>query len=64
MKDVLNVHSKKEIPELNVYQCGTYKMHSLKEAKDISMKVITRGIKKMSNKKLSMSKKELEKANR
>ena len=64
MKDVLNVDTKKDIPELNVYQCGTYKMHSLKEAKDISMKVITRGISKMSNKKISLSEKELKKANK
>jgi len=64
MKDVLNVHTKKDIPELNVYQCGTFKMHSLREAKDIAMKVITRGISKMSNKKLSLSEKELKKANK
>ena len=33
MKDVLAVKKKSDIPELNKYQCGTYKMHSLKNAK-------------------------------
>ena len=28
MADVLKVKSEKDIPELNLYQCGTYKMHS------------------------------------
>ncbi len=63
MQDVLSVKSKKDIPELNIYQCGTYKMHSLKQAKDISKEVLDKGISKMSNKKLKMSKKELKKAN-
>jgi len=30
MRDILEVKSKKDIPELNIYQCGSYKMHSLK----------------------------------
>ena len=63
MKDVLAVESESDIPELNVYQCGTYKMHSLKEAQDIAKNVLSRGIGKMSNKKLKMSKKQLEEAN-
>jgi len=33
MKDVLKVKSEADIPELNLYQCGTYDMHSLKSAK-------------------------------
>ena len=57
MKDVLNVKSQKDIPELNVYQCGSYKMHSLKEAKEIAQKVLERGIGIMDNKKLKLSKK-------
>ena len=57
MQDVLNVKSQKDIPELNVYQCGSYKMHSLKEAKEIAQTVLDRGIGIMNNKKLKLSKK-------
>jgi len=63
MKDVTKVKSKKDIPELNLYQCGTYKMHSLKDAKNIATKVLVRGIGQMSNKKLKMSEKQLTEAN-
>jgi len=59
MKDVLKVKSQKDIPELNLYQCGSYKMHSLKEAKAIAKKVLKQGIGTMSNKKLKLSKKML-----
>ncbi|NOZ90207.1 MAG: S-ribosylhomocysteine lyase [Epsilonproteobacteria bacterium] len=55
MEDVLKVKSKKDIPELNKYQCGTYKMHSLKDAKSIAKKVLKNGIGTMSNKKLKLS---------
>jgi len=64
MKDVLGVKSEADIPELNLYQCGTYKMHSLDEAQEIADTVIERGIGKMSNKELKMSKKQLKKANK
>ena len=64
MEDVLNVKSEKDIPELNLYQCGTYKMHSLGEAQLIADKIINSGIGKMSNKKLKMSKKQLKEANK
>lgn len=57
MKDVLKVKRQKDIPELNIYQCGTCEMHSLKEAKEIAKKVLERGIGTMSNKKLKLSKK-------
>ena len=57
MKDVLRVKQQKDIPELNIYQCGTCEMHSLQEAKDIAQKVLDRGIGTMSNKKLKLSKK-------
>ena len=63
MKDVLAVESKSAIPELNLYQCGTFQMHSLKEAKEIAQNVVDKGIGKMNNKKLKMSKKQLNKAN-
>lgn len=64
MKDVLGVKSKKDIPELNEYQCGTYKMHSLGEAQEIAYNVLDRGIGEMDNKKLKMSKKQLKEANK
>ena len=35
MADVLKVKDQNQIPELNVYQCGTYTMHSLDEAQDM-----------------------------
>ena len=54
MEDVLKVKSKKDIPELNVYQCGTYKMHSLKDAKNIAKTVLKKGITIMSNKALKL----------
>jgi len=57
MKDVLSVKHQKDIPELNIYQCGTCEMHSLQEAKDIAQKVLDQGIGTMSNKKLKLSKK-------
>jgi len=59
MKDVLSVKSEADIPELNIYQCGTCKMHSLKAAQKIARKVLKRGIGVMSNKELKLSKKEL-----
>lgn len=54
MRDVLNVKSQEDIPELNIYQCGTYTMHSLDEAKEISKNVIDRGIGKMDNEELKL----------
>ncbi len=57
MEDVLNVAKQSDIPELNVYQCGTYKMHSLKEAKEIAKNVLNKGIGIMSNQDLKLSKK-------
>jgi len=44
MQDVLKVQDQNQIPELNVYQCGTYEMHSLEEAKEIAQNVVTRGV--------------------
>jgi len=57
MRDILEVKSKKDIPELNRYQCGSYKMHSLKDAKEIARRVLKRGISKMKNSKLKLDKK-------
>lgn len=62
MKDVLAVKSEFDIPELNLYQCGTCKMHSLDEAQEIAQNVLSRGIGVMNNKALKLSKKQLKKA--
>ena len=61
MKDVLKVKNEADIPELNVYQCGTYKMHSLKNAKKIAKYIIKNGVGVMDNKKLFLSKKKMKK---
>ena len=53
----MKVKKQSDIPELNKYQCGTYKMHSLKEAKEIAQKVLDRGIGIMNNEDLKLSKK-------
>ena len=44
MQDVLAVTSQADIPELNEYQCGTFVMHSLAEAKAIAETVLARGV--------------------
>ncbi|MBD3755412.1 MAG: S-ribosylhomocysteine lyase [Gammaproteobacteria bacterium] len=44
MHDVLNVKRMEDIPELNEYQCGTFVMHSLEEAKEIAQNIIDHGI--------------------
>ncbi len=63
MEDVLQVKSKKDIPELNVYQCGSYKMHSLKNAKKIASDVLSHKIGVMDNEKIKLSKKKLKEIN-
>ncbi|VEH65169.1 S-ribosylhomocysteine lyase [Rodentibacter pneumotropicus] len=40
----LNVKDQSAIPELNIYQCGTYTEHSLDEAHEIAKNVIARGV--------------------
>lgn len=54
MKDVINVKSQNDIPELNIYQCGTYKMHSLEDAKDIAKTILRRDIDIMDNEALTL----------
>ncbi len=54
MKDILQVKEQKDIPELNIYQCGTYKMHSLEDAKEIAAKALERGIGVMDNEVLTL----------
>jgi len=55
MNSVLGVKSESDIPELNIYQCGTYKMHSLKDAKTTAKKVLDRGIGVMRNEDLTLN---------
>ncbi|MCL1141885.1 S-ribosylhomocysteine lyase [Shewanella gaetbuli] len=55
MKDVLNVEQQKDIPELNEYQCGTYEMHSLEQAKDIAKAIIAAGVSVNKNDDLALS---------
>ena len=59
MKDVLKVKSESDIPELNLLQCGTFEMHSLKSAKDTAKFVIKNGVGTMNNKDLLLTKKQL-----
>ncbi len=54
MEDVLKVQNQDDIPELNIYQCGTCKMHSLDEAKEIAKEVLDKGIGVMSNEELKL----------
>ena len=54
MKDVLEVKNQDDIPELNEYQCGTYTMHSLADAKEIAKNVLDKGIGIMSNEDLKL----------
>ncbi len=61
MEDILDVKSKADIPELNLYQCGTCRMHSLKQAQQIAKNVLQKGIGTMSNKKLKLSQKQFKK---
>jgi S-ribosylhomocysteine lyase len=54
MRDILNVANESEIPELNLYQCGTYKMHSLSDAQAIAKGVLEKGVGVMKNEDLSL----------
>lgn len=44
MEDVLKVKDQNQIPELNEYQCGSYKLHSLDEAQQIARNVLAQEI--------------------
>jgi len=59
MKDVLEVKAQNEIPELNEYQCGTYLMHSLDEAKQIAQAIIDAGIGVNKNDDIALSDEQL-----
>ncbi|ADN75104.1 quorum-sensing autoinducer 2 (AI-2), LuxS [Ferrimonas balearica DSM 9799] len=55
MEDVLQVEDQNKIPELNEYQCGTYAMHSLAEARQIAEGILARGIAVNKNDELTLS---------
>ena len=55
MHDVVEVKTQNDIPELNEYQCGTYKMHSLDDAKSIAKHVIDAKIGVNKNEDIALS---------
>lgn len=59
MRDVLKLERMDEIPELNEYQCGTYVMHSLDDAKSIAQAIIDRGIGVNKNADIALSEERL-----
>lgn len=44
MREILNVNSQNEIPELNKFQCGSCELHSLYEAKEIAREILSKDI--------------------
>lgn len=59
MRDILEVEKQEDIPELNIYQCGTYEMHSLEDAKGIANNILSTKIGVMSNSELKLDEKKL-----
>ncbi|WP_122893678.1 S-ribosylhomocysteine lyase [Arcobacter peruensis] len=55
MQDVIEVEKQDDIPELNIFQCGTCEMHSLSEAKEIAQNILNSDIGVMSNEDLYLS---------
>jgi S-ribosylhomocysteine lyase len=55
MQDVIAVEKQDDIPELNIFQCGTCEMHSLAEAKEIAQDILNSNIGVMSNEDLFLS---------
>ncbi|MDG3089035.1 S-ribosylhomocysteine lyase [Vibrio hannami] len=54
MEDVLKVEDQNKIPELNEYQCGTYEMHSLEDAKAIAQGILDAGVSLNKNDELAL----------
>ncbi len=54
MRNILALRSIEDIPELNIYQCGSCYMHSLNEAQKIAKHVVDSGIGIMKNEELSL----------
>lgn len=59
MKDILEVSSESDIPELNIYQCGSYKLHSLDEAKEIAKDILSKNISIVDNQVITLSDEQL-----
>ena len=59
MADVLKVKEQRQIPELNEYQCGTYEMHSLKEAQEIAQHILDHDVVVNRNDDLALPKEKL-----
>ncbi|OOR97183.1 S-ribosylhomocysteine lyase [Haemophilus paracuniculus] len=57
MQDALKVEDQSKIPELNVYQCGSYKEHSLAEAHEIARNVLKQPIGVNRNEDLALDEK-------
>lgn len=53
-KSMHNVINTETIPEANEYQCGTYEMHSLLEAKEIAKNILSSNISVMNNELLKL----------
>ena len=60
MEDVLKVKDQNQIPELNEYQCGSYKLHSLDEAQQIARNVLAHDIGVNHNEDLKLPKEKLQ----
>ena len=43
MQDITALSDDFKIPAANPYQCGSYKLHSLSEAKDIASSILRQG---------------------
>lgn len=54
MQDILDVKSENDIPELNKYQCGSYKLHSLKDAQEIATRILHQKLSIMSNESIAL----------
>lgn len=55
MKDILSLSDEEKIPASNPYQCGSYELHSLKEAKEIAKKIIDSGVVVIKNEEIALS---------
>lgn len=63
MHDIMSVQTQNDIPELNEYQCGSYKMHSLAEAKAIASSIIESGIGICHNDEIALTDKQIDSIN-
>ena len=61
MQDILKVESQDDIPELNIWQCGTAKMHSLIEAKGVAYQILLDDISIVKSEDILLSDEDLQK---